>query len=886
MNALLDKDFLKQLDSFNNRETYARITALSVDELPLELIEGKIISGSINVDGASALRRTCSVSLVAQDVNINDFYWGLNNKFKLEIGLKNFINEKYPDIIWFPQGIYNITSFNSNLALNNFTISINGKDKMCQLNGEIGGVLPAQIDFGVEDYYDFKTGVTIHNKIPIKKIIREMIHTYVGEPYHNIIINDLEDNGLELLEYRGDSPLYLLYHVNSESYIEMIFNDDMPCYIVGTETPITIGTIPKYNKRIDDLLYDEATKIQLVPNGEVYLVSKIEYGETAGYRLTELTYPGDLIAGIGETITSILDKIVNMLGNFEYFYDLNGRFVFQSKKTYLNVGWNSIIDTEDDIYVENAAYANKSTYYFNGNNLISSLSNTPNLNNIKNDYIIWGTRKSSSGADIPIHFRYAIHKKPIYYKNYNGEVFISRAIENLDEALKVDWREIIYQMAIDYYAHNAEEDYLNQIAKNNYHYYPTGITGYEPFYLDFQAFWRELYNPFEEKSYKNYNYEYNDEKTFIALDEQKKKIEELYVSEKYIKLTSADKDKVNKKDVIVLKGNELYNLLDTIPVYYNFDANGEQDKYYITSNASDTGFKAITAITYKSVNKSEIYVKIGEDYIPLIETADLNNNCYLKEKLPEGQVIKISNLQKEIQKLYFNGDTYNKYYTKSTLGLDGEIDPTKPKEFVYLNYMYSIEKYYTKLNELSKPELQYWNKNVQENPDLINFWIDFLDTGEDNSQQSELSKYSIFAIGNRPKVVNDTNVKSIYYRNIPNVIYAKKEDVTQDILKEKSGYVFMYLTEGVFNSDYFNISSQGKSARDMLNELLYKHSYCTETVNTQTIPIYYLEPNTLISIEDKNANINGEYILNKITIPLTYNGMMNIQATKAPQRLY
>ena len=123
MNALLDKDFLKQLDGFNNRETYARITALSVDELPLELIEGKIISGSINIDGASALRRTCSVSLIAQDVNINDFYWGLNNKFKLEIGLKNFIDEKYPDIIWFPQGIYNITSFNSNLTINNFTIS-------------------------------------------------------------------------------------------------------------------------------------------------------------------------------------------------------------------------------------------------------------------------------------------------------------------------------------------------------------------------------------------------------------------------------------------------------------------------------------------------------------------------------------------------------------------------------------------------------------------------------------------------------------------------------------------------------------------------------------------------------------------------------------------
>jgi hypothetical protein len=24
--------------------------------------------------------------------------------------------------------------------------------------------------------------------------------------------------------------------------------------------------------------------------------------------------------------------------------------------------------------------------------------------------------------------------------------------------------------------------------------------------------------------------------------------------------------------------------------------------------------------------------------------------------------------------------------------------------------------------------LKHWNKNVYENPDLINFWIDFLDT--------------------------------------------------------------------------------------------------------------------------------------------------------------
>ena len=44
-----------------------------------------------------------------EDVKLNDFYWGLNTKFKLEVGLKNTIDPDYPEIIWFPQGVYIIT---------------------------------------------------------------------------------------------------------------------------------------------------------------------------------------------------------------------------------------------------------------------------------------------------------------------------------------------------------------------------------------------------------------------------------------------------------------------------------------------------------------------------------------------------------------------------------------------------------------------------------------------------------------------------------------------------------------------------------------------------------------------------------------------------------
>jgi hypothetical protein len=61
-----------------------------------------------------------------------------------------------------------------------------------------------------------------------------------------------------------------------------------------------------------------------------------------------------------------------------------------------------------------------------------------------------------------------------------------------------DWREIIYQMALDYFAHNQEDDFLVKIKNNNYiggeYLFPNGYTGYEQYYTDLQGFWRTLYD--------------------------------------------------------------------------------------------------------------------------------------------------------------------------------------------------------------------------------------------------------------------------------------------------------------------------------------------------------------------------------------------------------
>jgi hypothetical protein len=98
---LYDKEFLLALDKEKNKIIYARITALNIEESPVESIEGRVTQGSINLDGASAVRRSCSLSIVAQEFDYSNYLWGLNTKFKLEIGVQNDININYPKIIWF-----------------------------------------------------------------------------------------------------------------------------------------------------------------------------------------------------------------------------------------------------------------------------------------------------------------------------------------------------------------------------------------------------------------------------------------------------------------------------------------------------------------------------------------------------------------------------------------------------------------------------------------------------------------------------------------------------------------------------------------------------------------------------------------------------------------
>ena len=580
---------------------------------------------------------------------------------------------------------------------------------MCLLNGDLGGSLPASIDFGVEEFFDKENNITTYRDIPIKEIIREMLHAYGQEHYHNILINDLDETAVELLEYKGDTPIYLLNQrvqeengiYSSIGFTNFCLNPEMKCVNVATKEEITLGTIPVYDNlvEIDPNLSITPTIVKFEKANTYYSIAELKTGQAAGYRPTELTYAGELISRIGESITSILDKIKTMLGEYEYFYDLDGRFVFQRKKTYVNMSWNNIQKTEDEIYTENAAYSSSYSYFFGDGKLIQSFQNTPNLNNLKNDFAVWGTRETISGTKIPIHYRYAIDKKPYEYttveieeKDVKGHnALYPNAKLKIQNSKKYtieeyDWREILYQMARDHQLYGQLDNFLLKVAAANKEIYPTGETGYEQYYIDMFSFWRELYNP------------------------------------------GAEEEQI-------------------------------------------------------------------EQFLPLG-----NKN-------------------------------------------------------------------------------QYWNKNVFDNPSSLNFWIDFLD-----ADSSELGYFSTRSVVDRVKAVNDNSITSIYHREVPNLIFTTYQLYQDTEMKDWTGYTPVFVQSNL--EGLFKISGQSKSAKMVVDELLYNYSYCVENISVKSIPIYYLQPNTRIYIKDDYSKINGEYIINKMTIPLDYNGTMSINATKAPERLY
>ena len=410
------RHFLALLDNFVNQRQYINMTLLDWQERPLKEIDGIIESGSITKDGSSSVRRSaslsCSVDGGSYDVDSLEMDFSLNKKVFIEIGVKNE-TDKYPEwpILWFPQGVFYINSFSMNSATSSaVNLSLQLKDKMCLLNGDVGGTLPATVQFDTMTT-QLADGTITEQKVLYYNIITELVNHWGEEDLNNIIIQDVPLRVRRVMQWNGANPIYLYEEKNS-----------------GPETS-------------GDLAYQIFLE---KPSDKA--VTAYSQGDDIGYVYTDFIPTSEITGAAGDTVCTILDTIKNQLGNYEYFYDVFGIFHFREIKNYLNITQSNIVlqemgnpgrhidlqegqfqlDTGSELQYLVETTSEKVMYSFTDANNITSITSTPSYENIKNDFIICGLRQSTtSDTQYAIRYRCVIDEKPeiVEYVNANDTYY-------------------------------------------------------------------------------------------------------------------------------------------------------------------------------------------------------------------------------------------------------------------------------------------------------------------------------------------------------------------------------------------------------------------------------------------------------------------------------
>lgn len=784
---LYNSDFLLEVDNMKIKNQYVKITLLSWKEEAIEEIQSQTISGNINIDNNSAIRRTASLQIYIPEDEVDytsaASKISINKKIKVEMGIQNTLN-KYTDynILWFPLGIYIVSSVSIQQNINGISVSLSLKDKMCLLNGECGGTLPASITFHeIETSDQFDTNIVIENPT-IYQIIQELVHHWGNEQLGKILIGDVETRIKQVVRWGGEKNLY----------IRPTTNEGKVSYIASLER---------------------------TPDAE-----EIPYGKDVGYIYSDFTYPGELIGDAGSTITDILDKIKNTLGNYEYFYDIEGNFRFQEIKNYLNTTYSTTVlnqlnrqnYTEEDNITDSQSYIinkgkGKSVYKFTDNTSVISYSNSPKYENVKNDFIIWGMRESVTGQTLPFRYHLAIDSKPKVDVNESYNVFLYEdesgaplATANEVLALKYDTQSTLKQV---------EE-------------------------ID------TIISP------------------IITMLYLKLKIDNISIRKYYNNVQTELKKNVNKE-------------IDTLKNFSQFDNNWNT---YITKTGIVLGEKAKyiqTIVTYYQDYEQSIkeILKISSPMFPVVSKSKIEN-CF-------NIINDLLNTLGQFTTIYPK-DWRTLLYLQ---GIEADLNGVD-SNYYYTELMNEWRKLYDITGMEDRKDFRPGFKNsIINNPTDMDFFLDFIDT------QDELNKYNIENIGRRTKVIVDESINCMFEPEVKDIIFIPTFENTQDdttpeeLLQEciSKNQDYCKVADEIY--DQLVIGGYYNGADVMIKDLLYQYTNFNESIQINSLPIYYLEPNTRITVQSAQAGICGDYIIQNISLPLDINGTMNISANQAATKI-
>lgn len=748
--ALKRRNFLKTIDNFVNQKQYVRLTLLNWNEEPLKEIQGVIASGSLSKDGSSSIRRTCSLTASIDsgeyDIENMSYDFAINKKIFIEIGVENHSNQflDYP-ILWFPQGVFFIASASASSSVSSaVSLQLTLKDKMCGLSGDVSGTLPAAVIFDEMDTQD-ASGAYVTKKVLIYDIIQELVNHYGGEDLNNIVIEDVPRRIKRVMKWTGSNPLYLVPKQSGSAGVVW------------------------YAAYID--------KPETLEDGTIEILS----GQDCGYVYDDFVYDSELSANLGESVTSVLDKIKSYLGNFEYFYDEFGVFHFREVKNYLNTTQATILVNDmkkHNYFVETTT--GKSVYTFSDKDNIISISKTPQFNNIKNDFIIQGKRQGiNSQQQVDVRYHLCIDRKPLpvtsdergnnYYNTYyNLLLYTEESTQEIKAAFPT-----VYT------------------TKNDF----PSIGEFNTIYFDatnkFAYYWKD-------DTYKS------------------------------------------------LKCSAYYPAVDTLSVSTIAETSSEETK---EEEAKPVPAPIVNGGYLVKDWRTELYL---EGMLAKKNGID-SGNYYAK-------IDSIAGWQGNVLQYAHNCRIDTDYYFE-------ELDAFWPQVYDLVDQKFIGEKENAELLTASLTD--------------GNYFLDFID-----SSTSDLGQFSVSAIGRRTDAVSSDTVNCLFAPEIPNIVFINADEDDKGRTKqqecEDNGMPYTQVRGEIF----YNLATGGykNGAFDQVKYELYLHTTYQNSVSITGLPVFYLEPNSRIELNDTSTNTYGDYNLNTLSIPLGPGNTMTVSCNQSIER--
>lgn len=661
-----------------------------------------------------------------------------------------------------------------------------------------------------------------------------------------------------------------------------------------------------------------------------------------GFTFSELVYPNtsnDFIASKGTSITDTLDNIKEVLENYEYFYDVNGVFKFQEIKNYLNTSQSTGLleslkaQKKEDSTYENTLYSfdkyrDKYVYDFTNSPLIIDISNDPQYSLVKNDFIIWG----ESGAGLPIRYHIAIDDIPDATWCYTGYWMYSKMVCLDTSTDSIDTKEGSYTTTLTYlweapatatskadlpvrgqldtYYYLPGQDYNDNTEDCDKVYYWNGVDYYILYLNGSGRYSFVLEKEEEEELWEKYGDNGTKEWGRQELTDQSE------TPSYYYTMQINEKNKEDEAAQTALD-HPPYTRVVTIQEKNEKD---EVVKEKLKPEIVDGRGYQVRYVKYNTTNDWRTSIFLEGKQNEVNGTAD-NNYYYAELKAEWPKIIDIKPPEREGSSLIGDTDSYtdnDEVADGVTLELKDSLDLTQATYYLdILSPSDKIKKFSvsaigrrsdvypadTGVNcifEKDLPPYVYIDNGMANKYKEVEYTYK---NPEEEQEQTENSNNEVEPT--KEKVLTDFSLEMMQQEIIQHSGELNGDDKNQDtkytsnqiarlqdtynkICAEiKAATELGYNPVVLYHSQYKQLQGGGAacSAYEQAKNIIYSGTGYNEKVTVTMMPVYYLEPNTRIRLQDTASGVNGDYIIDSIDLPLDGTGTMSLVCSRALDKM-